>query len=100
MPSAATLTGDAATAQAGRIRRQFDRLPPVSRVLLVLDDAPRELACICRAPCCAGRYANAEWRKALERRRRKGNDMACKTEILRDPLARNRTHERPKPGPQ
>ncbi|WP_198362680.1 hypothetical protein [Burkholderia ubonensis] len=58
--SPTTLTGTDATAQAGRIRRQLDRLPPVPRALLVVAYAPREIACSCRAPCCSGRYPNPE----------------------------------------
>ncbi|WP_233872440.1 hypothetical protein [Paraburkholderia adhaesiva] len=66
VPSISTLTGDAATAQAGRIRRQLDRLAPVPRALLVVAYAPRDVACNCRAPCCSGRYPNPEWRDALD----------------------------------
>ncbi|MFP4895793.1 hypothetical protein [Paraburkholderia sp. EG304] len=66
VPGAAILTGDEATAQAGRIRRQLDRLAPVPRALIVVAHAPRDLACNCRAPCCAGRYPNPEWREALD----------------------------------
>ncbi|WP_051390800.1 hypothetical protein [Paraburkholderia mimosarum] len=66
VPGAATLTGEDATAQAGRIRRQLDRLPAIPRALLVVAYAPRDLACNCRAPCCAGRYPNPEWREALD----------------------------------
>ncbi|WP_233869616.1 hypothetical protein [Paraburkholderia adhaesiva] len=66
VPSAATLSGDAATAQAGRIRRQLDRLSPVPRALLVVAYAPRDIVCNCRAPCCSGRYPNPEWRNALD----------------------------------
>jgi hypothetical protein len=64
--SAGTLAGDDATAQAGRIRRQLDRLAPVPRALLVVSYAPRDLVCSCRSPCCAGRFPNPEWRDALE----------------------------------
>jgi len=66
VPSISTLTGDAATAQAGCIRRRLDRLAPVPRALLVVAYAPRDVACNCRAPCCAGRYPNPEWREALD----------------------------------
>ncbi|MFP4891244.1 hypothetical protein [Paraburkholderia sp. EG304] len=66
VPGPATLTGDAATAQAGRIRRQLDRLPAIPRAILVVAYAPRDLACHCRAPCCTGRYPNPEWRDALD----------------------------------
>ena len=66
VPSAATLTGDASTAQAGRIRRQLDRMSPVPRALLVVAYAPRDVVCNCRAPCCSGRYPNPEWRDALD----------------------------------
>ncbi|MGF6792754.1 hypothetical protein [Paraburkholderia sp. 35.1] len=66
VPGAATLSGDAATAQAGRIRRQLDRLSPVPRALIIVAYAPRDIVCACRAPCCSGRYPNPEWREALE----------------------------------
>jgi hypothetical protein len=66
VPSAATLTGTDGKTQAGRIRRQLDRLAPVPRALLLVAYAPRDLVCDCRAPCCSGRYANPEWRDALE----------------------------------
>lgn len=66
VPSESTLVGTDATAQAGRIRRQLDRLAPVPRALLVVAHAPRDVACTCRAPCCSGRYPNPEWRDALE----------------------------------
>ncbi|WP_233854242.1 hypothetical protein [Paraburkholderia sp. HD33-4] len=66
VPSMATLLGDSATAQVGRIRRQLDRLPTVQRALIILAHAPRDLDCNCRAPCCAGRYPNPEWREALD----------------------------------
>jgi len=64
---AATLNGDAATAQAGRIRPQLDRLPVIPRALLVVAYALRDVACNGRAPCCSGRYPDPELREALDR---------------------------------
>jgi hypothetical protein len=40
-------------------------LAPVPRALLAVAYAPRDIACNCRSPCCAGRYPNPEWRDAL-----------------------------------
>jgi hypothetical protein len=65
VPSASTLTGTDATAQAARIRRQLDRLAPGSRALLVIAYAPRSLKCSCGARCCAGSYLNPEWDDAM-----------------------------------
>jgi hypothetical protein len=66
IPSIATLMGDDASIQAARIRRQLERLPVVSRALLIVAYAPRDVDCNCRAACCAGRYPNPEWREALD----------------------------------
>lgn len=63
---APTLNGDAATAQAGRIRPQLDRLPVIPRALLVVAYALRDVACNGRAPCSSGRYPDPEWREALD----------------------------------
>jgi len=65
VPSASTLTGTDATAQAARIRRQLDRLAPLGRALLVIAYAPRSLKCSCGARCCAGSYPNPEWDEAM-----------------------------------
>ncbi len=65
VPSASTLTGTDATAQAARVRRQFDRLAPLPRALLVIAYAPRSLKCSCGARCCAGSYPTPEWEDAM-----------------------------------
>lgn len=65
VPSASTLTGTDATAQAARIRRQLERLAPTPRALLVIAYAPRALKCSCGARCCAGSYPNPEWAEAM-----------------------------------
>lgn len=65
VPSASTLTGTDATAQAARIRRQLERLAPVPRALLVIAYAPRTLKCSCGSRCCAGSYPNPEWDEAM-----------------------------------
>ncbi|WP_175950360.1 hypothetical protein [Burkholderia sp. BCC0405] len=59
------MIGQDATAQAGRIRRQLDRLPRIPRALLVVAYAPRDISCACRAPCCSGHFPNPEWQDAL-----------------------------------
>ncbi|WP_322061469.1 hypothetical protein, partial [Paraburkholderia sp. J63] len=43
VPPESTLTGDDATAQAARIRRQLDRLAALPRALLVLAYAPHTI---------------------------------------------------------
>ncbi|QBR01713.1 hypothetical protein [Paraburkholderia pallida] len=63
VPSASTLTGTDATAQAARIRRQLESLAPVPRALLVIAYAPRTLKCSCGSRCCADSYPNPEWAK-------------------------------------
>jgi hypothetical protein len=65
VPSASTLTGTDATAQAARIRRQLERLAPLPRALLVLAYAPQALKCSCGARCCSGSYPNPEWANAM-----------------------------------
>ena len=65
VPSESTLTGTDATAQAGCIRRQLDRLAPLSRALLVVAYAPPALRCSCGSRCCSGSYPNPEWNEAM-----------------------------------
>jgi len=65
VPSASTLTGTDATAQAARVRRQLDQLAPLGRALLVLAYAPQTLRCSCGARCCSGSYPNPEWDHAM-----------------------------------
>lgn len=65
VPSPSTLTGTDATAQAGRVRRQLDRLAPLPRALLAIAYAPPSLKCSCGARCCAGSYPNPEWEDAM-----------------------------------
>lgn len=65
VPSASSLTGTDATAQAARVRRQLDRLALLPRALLVIAYAPRSLKCSCGARCCAGSYPNPEWEDAM-----------------------------------
>ncbi|MFB9123442.1 hypothetical protein E2553_05005 [Paraburkholderia dipogonis] len=65
VPSPSTLTGTDATAQAARVRRQLDRLAPLSRALLVIAYAPRALKCSCGTRCCSGSYPNPEWEDAM-----------------------------------
>lgn len=65
VPSASTLTGTDATAQAARVRRQLDQLAPLPRALLVIAHAPRSIKCSCGARCCAGCYNNPEWEEAM-----------------------------------
>ncbi|KDR31544.1 hypothetical protein BG60_29035 [Caballeronia zhejiangensis] len=64
-PSPVALAGSDGTAQAARIRRQLERLDALPRDLLVVAYAPRDIVCVCGSPCCAGRYANPEWKDAL-----------------------------------
>ena len=76
VPSASTLTGTDATAQAARIRRQLERLAPVPRALLVVAYASRALKCSCGARHCGqlsesrmvGRHARAARARAATRR--------------------------------
>ncbi|WP_277187661.1 hypothetical protein [Caballeronia sp. BR00000012568055] len=65
VPSASTLTGTDATAQAARVRRQLDRLAPLPRALIVIAYAPRSLKCSCGSRCCAGTFPNPEWNEAM-----------------------------------
>jgi hypothetical protein len=65
VPSPSALTGTDATAQAARVRRQLERLAPLSCALLVIAYAPRALKCSCGARCCAGGYPNPEWEDAM-----------------------------------
>ncbi|MEK7888246.1 hypothetical protein AAB992_14095 [Burkholderia contaminans] len=59
------LLGEDACAQAARIRRQLDLLPPAQRALLIIRYAPRVVICTCRRRCCAGHYPNPEWSSAV-----------------------------------
>jgi hypothetical protein len=64
-PCLSVLGDEYAAAQAGRIRRQLDRLQPVPRALLLVAYAPRDVVCACGSRCCAGHYPNPEWQEAL-----------------------------------
>ncbi|NML31230.1 hypothetical protein [Paraburkholderia antibiotica] len=65
VPPESALTGLDGTAQAARIRRQLERLTPLSCALLVVAHAPRTLKCSCGARCCSGGYPNPEWEQAM-----------------------------------
>lgn len=59
------LSGLDGAGQAGMIRAELDRLPPVPRAVLIASCAPNQLPCYCGVSCCAGWKHNPEWSDAM-----------------------------------
>lgn len=59
------LSGIDGAGQAGMIRAQLNRLPPLYRAVLIASTAQAEFPCDCKAACCIGRKVNPEWQDAM-----------------------------------
>ncbi len=59
------LSGVDGAGQAGMIRAELARLPPLYRAVLIVSAAPSDFPCECKAACCIGRKVNPEWQAAM-----------------------------------
>lgn len=59
------LSGVDGAGQAGMIRGELARLPPLFRAVLIASTAQSEIPCECMAACCVGRKVNPEWQDAM-----------------------------------
>ena len=59
------LSGVDGAGQAGMIRAELARLPPLFRAVLIASTAQSEIPCECMAACCVGWKFNPEWQDAM-----------------------------------
>lgn len=59
------LAGLDGAGQAGMIRAELERLPPLHQAALVATFARQQIRCECRAACCSGWKVNREWSHAV-----------------------------------
>lgn len=52
-------------AQAGMIKAEVSKLPPVQAACVAARFSPKQLKCACRSPCCTGSKPNPEYLVAL-----------------------------------
>ncbi|QUN44678.1 hypothetical protein KEH56_36525 [Burkholderia cenocepacia] len=59
------LVGPDGVVQAGMVRAEVDRLPPIQQALLIGRYALAEIPCTCGRTCCSGSVPNPEWTAAI-----------------------------------
>ncbi|MEB2499551.1 DNA-binding protein [Burkholderia cenocepacia] len=59
------LVGPDGVVQAGMVRAEVDKLPPIQQALLIGRYGLAEIPCTCGRACCSGSVPNPEWTAAI-----------------------------------